>query len=145
MADRKQPLLVVEDSDEDFDAIQRVINRSGIAEVIRAKTGDSGLEMLKSADLLGRAVMVLLDLNTPGSDGREVLREIKADDTLSLVPVVVFTTSSNLVDVEACYRNGANSYHLKPLDLRDFESTVLDITTYWLNHATLYTVAKGEA
>jgi CheY-like chemotaxis protein len=145
MAERKQPLLVVEDSDEDFDAIRRVINRSGTAEVIRATSGDRGLEMLRSADLLGRAAMVLLDLNTPGSDGREVLREIKADATLTLVPVVVFTTSSNLSDLEACYRNGANSYHLKPLELRDFESTVLNITTYWLNHALLYTVAKARA
>jgi CheY-like chemotaxis protein len=144
MAERKQPLLVVEDSDEDFDAIKRVISRSGTAEVIRATSGDRGLEMLRSADLMGRAVMVLLDLNTPGSDGREVLREIKADPALTLVPVVVFTTSANLSDLEACYRNGANSYHLKPLDLRDFESAVLNITTYWLNHAILYTVAKGQ-
>jgi CheY-like chemotaxis protein len=145
MSERKQPLLVVEDSDEDFDAIKRVINRSGVAEAIRATTGDQGLEMLRSADPSGRAVMVLLDLNTPGSDGREVLREIKADGELAVTPVVVFTTSSNLVDVEACYRNGANSYHLKPLDLRDFEATVLDIMTYWLNQAIVYTIAKGAS
>jgi len=137
MTDRKPPLLVVEDSDEDFEAIERVILSLGIAEVVRAKTGDQGLALLRTSDLRGRAVVVLLDLNMPGSDGREVLREIKADAALCLIPVIVFTTSSNPNDIEACYRSGANSYHLKPLELHSFETRVTAIAKYWINHVVL--------
>lgn len=133
----KQPLLVVEDCDEDFETIDRVIRRKGV-EVMRAKTGDQGLALLRAPDLRGRALVVLLDLNTPGTDGRQVLREIKSDAGLKLVPVIVFTTSANPEDIKHCYLNGANSYHLKPLELRRFEETVSSIANYWVDRVVLY-------
>ena len=76
--------------------------------------------------------LVLLDLNMHGLDGREVLREIKTDENLRIIPVVVFTTSSNPRDIQSCYRFGANSYHLKPIDLYEFEAVVQTIIEYWL-------------
>ena len=136
MTERKPPLPVVEDSDEDFEAIERVLTM-GIAEVVRAKTGDHGLALLRASDLRSRAVVVLLDLNTPGSEGREVLREIKADEALRVIPVIVFATSANPNDIAACYRGGANSYHLKPLELHAFESRVTAIAKYWIDHVVL--------
>jgi CheY-like chemotaxis protein len=139
----KPVVLIVEDNDEDFDAIERVIRRSGLADIVRAIRGDDGLAILRNYELHGRTAMVLLDLNTPGADGREVLREMKSDESLRTVPVVIFTTSSNPSDIEGCYRNGANSYHLKPLDLAGFEATVLQITEYWLNRVLLMNKKAG--
>ena len=69
----------------------------------------------------------------PGLDGRDILLEIKNDEKLRLLPVVIFTTSSNPRDIQSCYCNGANSYHLKPIDLHDFEAVVEVIVDYWLN------------
>ena len=129
---RKQSILVIEDSDEDFETIERVIRRAGRYRVIRALNGEHGLCLLRSEELSQGASLVLLDLNMPGLDGRDVLHEIKTDENLQLNPVVVFTTSPNPRDIQCCYRNGANSYHLKPIDLHEFEAVVQTIVDYWL-------------
>ncbi len=129
---RRRSVLVVEDSDEDFEAIEGVIRRTGYADVVRATTADKGLALLRSTSLAELTAMVLFDLNTPGSDGREVLRAIKSDASLPPVPVVVFTTSSNPRDIDGCYSSGANGYHGKPFDPHEFERLVEKIIQYWL-------------
>ena len=67
----------------------------------------------------------------PGTDGREVLAEIKQDDTLKQIPVVVLTTSSDERDIEKCYNAGANSYVLKPVNLDGFMNSIQLLTGYW--------------
>ncbi len=129
---RRRSVLVVEDSDEDFAAIEEVIRRTGHADAVRATTAEKGLAMLRSASLAERTAMVLLDLNTPGSDGRDVLRAIKSDASLQAVPVVVLSTSANPRDIGRCYRSGANGYHVKPFDPGEFEGLVEKIIQYWL-------------
>ncbi len=79
----------------------------------------------------------LLDLNLPGMDGRTVLAEIKTHLSLKLLPVVIFTTSANPIDITACYRAGANSYHIKPLEVPAFRQVIYDIAHYWLNETIL--------
>ena len=75
--------------------------------------------------------MILLDLNLPGTDGRDVLAEIKRDEHLKLIPVVVLTTSSDERDIEKCYQAGANSYMKKPVDLGGFVSAIQRLKDYW--------------
>jgi CheY-like chemotaxis protein len=133
----KSSILVVEDNDQDFEIIARIIQRTGLADVVRALNGDDGLALLRSPDARSRAALVLLDLHTPGSDGHDVLREIKSDEALKRIPVIIFTASSNPRDVERCYSKGANSYHIKPLDLGGFETIVLEIANYWLSRVLL--------
>ncbi len=75
--------------------------------------------------------MILLDLNLPGTDGREVLAEIKADPQLKQIPVIVLTTSSDDRDVRACYQAGASSYIQKPVDLDGFMQAIERLNEYW--------------
>lgn len=78
-----------------------------------------------------RPDLVLLDLNMPRMGGREVLKEIRSDESLKDIPVVVLTTSDVERDVENSYRLGANSYVTKPMDMDQFVAAVLAIEDYW--------------
>ena len=84
-----------------------------------------------------RPHLVLLDLNLPRKDGREVLRDIKADDDLRLIPVVVLTTSQADSDIHRAYELRANCYIQKPLELDGFIEIVKSIHLYWLQMAEL--------
>lgn len=131
------PILIVEDSDEDFDTVQHAMKKAGIdAEVTRAKTGGECLDLLRGTAAV-RPAVVLMDLNTPGTDGREALALIKADPALKIYPVVVFSTSSNPKDLAFCYAAGANAYHVKPLRYPDHLQIVIDLLTYWLERVAL--------
>jgi two-component system, chemotaxis family, response regulator Rcp1 len=77
--------------------------------------------------------LILLDLNLPKKDGREVLAEIKADERLRLIPVVVLTTSSAPDDVTRAYGSHANCYITKPVDLDQFLRVVQSIESFWLS------------
>ncbi len=77
--------------------------------------------------------LILLDLNLPKLDGREVLRSIKSDADLRRIPVIVLTTSSDLTDVEMSYRNHANSFITKPTDFDDFLHAIETMHEYWLS------------
>ncbi len=130
-----QPILLVEDSPEDFETAERAFRRSGLKNpIVRCSDGDEALEFLfrrgRFADA-PRPGVVLLDLNLPGTDGREVLAEIKADPQLKHIPVIVLTTSSDDRDVQACYQAGASSYIQKPVDLEGFMRAIERLNDYW--------------
>lgn len=80
-----------------------------------------------------RPDLILLDLNLPRKDGREVLTEIKTDPSLKTIPVVVFTTSGSDVDIERSYQLNANCYVSKPVDLEQFLSVVRSIDDFWFS------------
>ena len=114
MPERAQPILVVEDSPEDFEATSRAFRRAGLRnQMLHCTTGDEALDFLhrrgryEDARHSPRPGVILLDLNLPGTDGREVLQEIKRSDDLAAIPVIVLTTSSDSRDVDACYQAGA--------------------------------------
>jgi len=133
-------LVVIEDSDEDFDTVVEAVKRSGVTtEVRRAISGEAGLEILREL-ATDRAVLVLMDLNTPGTDGREALAVLKADPALNSIPVVVFSTSANPKDVGFCYAAGANAYHVKPVRYPEHLQLVIDLVGYWFGSVTLNTV-----
>lgn len=131
-------ILLVEDSPEDFEATVRAFKKSGVANtIIHCEDGDEALDYLyrrgKYADPHDspRPGVILLDLNLPGTDGREVLTEIKKDDDLHSIPVIVLTTSSDERDIEKCYDNGANSYIQKPVNLESFFEAIKRLANYW--------------
>lgn len=133
-----QPILLVEDSPEDFETTERAFRRSGLKNPIyRCADGDDALDYLHRRGQYSdpakapRPGVILLDLNLPGTDGREVLSEIKQDPNLKQIPVIVLTTSKDERDIEVCYRCGANSYIQKPVDLDGFMKAIERLNDYW--------------
>jgi len=133
------PILIIEDSDEDFDTFREAVQRARLAnEVRRATTGGGGLEMMQGGGPLPVLPgLILLDLNTPGTDGRQALEAIKADPALRKLAVVVLTTSASPRDLEFCYQTGANACHIKPVRYSDHLQMVLDVLAYWLDRVAL--------
>ena len=130
-----QPILLVEDSPEDFETTQRAFRKSGLKNpIVRCADGDEALDFLfrrgAHADA-PRPGVILLDLNLPGTDGREVLAEIKDHPELKQIPVIVLTTSNDNRDVQACYKAGASSYIQKPVDLDGFMRAIERLNDYW--------------
>ena len=143
-------LLVIEDSDEDFVALQRMMKSASLPHrVERCTDGDDALDFLyhtgKYVDkkTAARPSLILLDLNLPGTDGREILHQLKQDDSLKIIPVVVFSTSSNPKDIEACYEYGVNSYILKPIDAHKLKLTIEIFSKYWFEVISLPDTDKG--
>lgn len=144
MESLNQPLLLIEDSDEDFEAIDRIMKKASVLNpLFRCVDGDEALDFLfhtgeyTDPETAPRPALILLDLNLPGTDGREVLEQIKQDESLKTIPVVVLTTSSNPKDVEVCYKNYANSYIEKPVDIKKLVSAVDTFVNYWLKVVVL--------
>ena len=133
------PILLVEDSPEDFETTRRAFRRAGLRNpMLHCATGDDALDFLHqrgryTAATAPRPGIILLDLNLPGTDGRAVLAEIKAAAGLSEIPVVVLTTSADDRDVEACYQAGANSYVQKPVNLDAFMVAIQRLHDYWFD------------
>ena len=132
-------VLVLEDSDEDFETLVEATNRTELKhDFQRATTGDECLARLRGSEgvrLLPS--IILLDLNTPGMDGRETLLVIRADPELSCVPVVILSTSANPRDVNYCYAHGANAYHVKPVRYEQHLELGDEIFSYWLERVLL--------
>jgi CheY-like chemotaxis protein len=138
------PLLIVEDSEEDFQAFVLALRKAGFSNPVhRCADGDEALDFLHNRGVYAantsapRPGVVILDLNLPGTDGRTVLNEMKSFDTLRTIPVIVFTTSNERRDVDACYRSGANAYIQKPMELRAFMDAVSLVGQHWCRLATL--------
>ena len=134
------PIVVVEDSDEDFDTLCEVAADSGIARVIhRVASGGDCLAMLRGEGdvrLLLLPALIVMDLNSHGVDGREALVAIKTDAGLKEIPLVVLTTSSNPKDVAFCYQAGANAYHVKPVRHDQYLVLLSSVMHYWLDSVT---------
>ena len=135
-------ILIVEDSQEDYAAILRALDcKTEEVHITRNSDGDTALETLRElvADgKIGRLPQViLLDLNLPGTDGREVLHELKSDELLRVIPIVVLTTSTNPRDVAYCYRSGVSGYCVKGGDRATFVETIGAFKRFWLEAVIL--------
>ena len=132
-----RPILVLEDCDEDFDTLDEVARGLGVTNALRrALDGEAMLELFH-AEIAALPVLILIDLNTPGMDGRDVLTELKGDPARRTIPVVVLTTSTSDRDVRTCYERGANAYHAKTLRHEDYKQTLSAVLTYWLQLTVL--------
>ncbi|MDB5336650.1 MAG: rcp1 [Planctomycetaceae bacterium] len=132
------PLLLVEDSPEDRVATMRAFKKAGLVNPIYCcANGDEALDFLyrrgsyTDPGLAPRPGVILLDLNMPGTDGREVLNDIKNNEDLKTIPVIVLTTSSDARDIQSCYQSGANSYVTKPVDLAGFFQAIERLKNWW--------------
>ena len=140
MADLQQfEILLAEDSPADAEMTLRALRRNNLANKVHwVKDGEAALDyVLCRNEYAGRSPgqppkLVLLDIKMPKVDGIEVLRQLKADATARLIPVVVMTSSNEERDVLESYRLGANSYIVKPVDFPAFLEVVAKIGFYWV-------------
>lgn len=125
--------LLVEDDDDHAELIGRLFRqRHPEIDLLRVADGVEALEYLRSPDRQQvPPSLVLLDLNLPLVSGLEVLKEMKSDAELTLVPIVMLTSSDSGEDVRAAYRNHVNSYLVKPGELVGFRSLVDSVAEYW--------------
>ena len=135
-------ILIVEDSDEDYETLLRAFRKAGMANpIFRCGDGDEALDFLhrrgKFANEKQLPGMVLLDLNLPGTDGYEVLADVKQDEKLKAIPLIVLTSSSDPRDIERCYASGANTYIQKPVSFEGFIKAVQRLNEYWFEIAIL--------
>lgn len=134
-------ILLVEDSPADVELAREAFRDAEIAnEVSLVVDGEAAMAFLRAEGCYADRVrpdVILLDLNLPRMDGREVLKAIKQDPDLHCIPVIVLTTSSAEADVSLAYHNFANAYIKKPIDYEEFISVIRSFETFWLSVATL--------
>lgn len=137
----RRPLLLVEDSDADAVAMERIARRlPDPLPIVRVRDGESALDYLYQRGAYEGAAppaLVLLDLHMPGMGGREVLSLLKADPALRRIPVIIFSSSQNPLDVEGAYSDGANSYLFKPEPGEQLEAAARALQAFWLTAARL--------
>lgn len=123
-------ILLVEDNPDDERLTLRALQRGRIANPITiARNGEEALQQLRAMNPL--PCVVLLDLKLPKVDGLEVLRQIRAYESMQVLPIVVLTSSSEERDILASYRLGANSYVRKPVSIDEFTTAVERLGVYW--------------
>jgi len=135
------PILIVEDSDEDYYATERTLRKYVAFPLDRCSKGSDVMEYMTREAMQHGAKppsLILLDLNLPGKrDGRYVLAELKRDPRYRGIPVIVMTTSSNPDDVRKCFDLGAAGYIVKPVNLDRFVETIECLVQYWYETITL--------
>ena len=140
----ERSILIVEDSDEDFAALTRAMNKAHFVNPIyRCEDGEEALDFLyrereyEDETVAPLPSLIVLDLNLPGTDGREVLAALKQDCNLQTIPVIIFSTSSNPKDIESCYRHGISGYIVKPMDLKKLQQSTETLLNYWFEAVEL--------
>jgi len=130
-------ILMVEDDNNDVDMTMTALDEYNLAnEVIVARDGAEALDYLfyrgkyESRSSENPAVL-LLDLKLPKVDGLEVLRQVKSDDKLKMIPVVVLTSSHEEKDMVASYELGVNAYVVKPVDFHEFVNAIKELGVFW--------------
>jgi two-component system, chemotaxis family, response regulator Rcp1 len=134
-------VLLIEDSPGDVRLTREAFRQiDGAMQLHVAADGAEAIGFLRRQGIHAdapRPDLILLDLNLPKMDGRQVLAEIKRDDGLRMIPTVVLTTSDADADIDAVYMLQANCYLTKPVEFEAFESLVQNISEFWLKNATL--------
>ena len=132
-------ILLIEDNPDDAELTRIAFAEAGIdSQLVVVGDGAEALDYLfargahAGRDAADLPSIVLLDLNLPKLDGREVLQAIRSDARTRALPVVVLTTSDEPFDIEATYALGVNSYIRKPVDFEQFVAAVKQIGLYWL-------------
>ncbi len=140
-------ILLVEDNPGDVRLTQEILKDAKVANKLHVvKDGVEALAFLRGAGKYAGSLppdLILLDLNLPKKDGREVLSEIKADERLKRIPVVVLTVSKSEEDILKSYNLHANCYITKPVNLEQFVNVVRSIENFWLSIVKLPPNEKG--
>ena len=123
-------ILLVDDDDGHVRLVEINLKRAGIInEIVRARDGEEALDYLFSRKKyanhpLPQSLLILLDINMPQLNGMETLRQIKADNALKNIPVIMLTTTDDPHEVEQCYQLGCNVYVTKPVDYEQFAEAI---------------------
>lgn len=134
-------ILIAEDDADDRYLIQTAFEEKGYSDKIEFV--QDGVELLNYLEEVDRAEQqefpgfILLDLNMPKKDGRQVLKEIKQHPKFKKIPVIVFTTTKNEAEIKRCYELGANTYIVKPTSYNSLLSVVQSIRQYWFQTASV--------
>src|SRR5262249_39830038 len=136
-------ILLVEDNADHATLTMRALKDGNMLnEIFWVKDGQEALDFLHRQGTYGEAGRaprpgpILLDIRLPKLDGHEVLRQIKSDASLRVIPVVMLTTSERDDEIQKCYEAGVNSYVSKPVKFSDFAQTIKSLKLYWVmvNH-----------
>ena len=137
-------ILLVEDNPADVEITIEAFRRSHKGNRVSVcRDGEEALEFLFQRGRYARTGsaprpdLILMDLNLPRKSGAEVIEQVKANDQLKDIPVVVLTTSDRDEDVQRCYRIGANNYLIKPVQFDECVKLIADIQQYWLELSKL--------
>jgi len=130
-------ILLIEDDSEDFDLIMEFIKDSDLnLEVKLCKDGPTAIDYLFSKEIYKTNKMpdlIILDLNMPKMNGLNLLKEIKKDDVLRVVPILVLTTSDDSEDIKSSYYLGASCYIVKPMGIESFQKVIQSIHDFWFH------------
>ncbi len=134
-------ILLVEDNPGDVRLIKEALKESAVLkQLFVVEDGVEAMAFLRKQEKYSQSpsvCLIILDLNLPKKDGREVLMEIKKDEKLRIIPVVVLTSSEAQDDIQKTYYHYASCYITKPPDLIQFIKVVLSIESFWLTLAKL--------
>ena len=135
----KTDILLVEDSTEDAELVIRIIKQDNPA--VRVKLLRDGADavnyLFDESNNANKRIfpkVIFLDIKLPRLTGPEVLKRLKSNEMTRSIPVIVMTSSCQKSDIEECYRLGANSYLVKPIEFTHFQSMIISSSRYWLNY-----------
>jgi CheY-like chemotaxis protein len=139
-----RPIVVIEDSDEDFEVTVWALRQAGVSNPMLRCANAAEIDELIDNRLRGsRAfsepypLLILLDLNLPGTDWQDTLEQLRGDPASRLVPVIIISTSNQPATVSECYKRGVAGYLQKPLDLTAFAAAIRRLVAYWLDTVIL--------
>ncbi len=128
-------IFLIEDREEDIDITREALSQAEKkCELEVAREGEEALKRLKKMAKEKSGALpdiILLDLNLPKMDGRKVLKELKDDDDLAPIPVIILTVSKRDKDIARSYNSGAAGYITKPIDFSEFVKTIDVVNNYW--------------
>ena len=138
----KKFILVAEDDADDLFLMKTALEETGITEIVQYV--ENGVEVINFIESINSEKgecnypeFILLDLNMPKMDGREVLKKLKSNEIYRKIPIIVFSTTKNQLEVKRCYDLGANTYIVKPVSYDTLVETIRDLCNYWFKTATL--------
>lgn len=125
-------IFLIEDNSADAGLTCELLREAqpGVSVTV-AENGERGLTMLRDEERQVRPDLILLDLNLPGKEGLEVLKDLKSDPSLATIPVIILTTSSSPLDVQRAYQSHANAYIKKPVLLAEYERVIEAVRDFW--------------
>ncbi len=132
----KPVIIVADDDSDDRMLIKEALEATGFAGWIRfAADGQELLEILADGNLCPS--LIILDLNMPRMDGREILKELKQDNERRSIPILIHSTCNSTEEIENCYNHGVNSYLVKPASFEELKENLREVIQYWFETAQL--------
>ncbi|MBI3812318.1 MAG: response regulator [Nitrospirae bacterium] len=134
--DHVMDILLVEDNPDHATLTRRILEKGTIANKVHwVKDGQEAVDFLfrkRDDNDAPHPGLIVLDINLPKINGLDVLKKIKEDKDLRMIPVIMLTTSDREEEVQQSYRNGANSFIIKPVNFQEFSDKINSLKNYWL-------------